>query len=459
MCSPWPDAVFTGLNWWPRVIDGTVADLLSRWLPSQRWFAGQHAESVRIESQRVLDTVVPIHHLIITTGPDRYQLFLAQLADLEGTESLPRHAVIGVCATGRMVVDALYLPACTTALLKLVATSSDGELRGLALADPLPGLGQAGVPISGEQSNTSLVYGQQSILKVLRRIQPGLNPDFEVSQALTVAGCQQVPQLYGALSGSVGDIQGTTLAVLTEYLPDAQDGFQAAVTVTQRIYAGDMTTEFADQAQFLGVAVAKVHTELATSFGPDDTDRHICEQMAAEARAIAAKNPAVADLLPAIERTFRQAAAAGGGPSQRIHGDLHLGQCLLTASGWKIIDFEGEPSASLEQRRQHQPVLRDIAGMLRSFDYAAGFPRVAAGGFDNAPSARAARWTALMRTRFCAGYASVTGFDPQTNDPALRAFELAKAIYEVDYEASYRPDWVGIPLHAAQMLLRQGETP
>jgi maltokinase len=128
--------------------------------------------------------------------------------------------------------------------------------------------------------------------------------------------------------------------------------------------------------------------------------------------------------------------------AQRIHGDLHLGQCLRSPSGdWSLIDFEGEPSKPLAERRMPQPAVRDVAGMLRSFDYAA-----------HSAAPPAPQWAAACRAAYCSGYAEVTGRDPRTDPVLLRAYETDKAVYEVLYEARHRPDWLPVPMAAIRRL-------
>lgn len=299
-----------------------------------------------------------------------------------------------------------------------------------------------GVPsrvFGGEQSNSSIMYAHVAMAKLFRRLELGRNLDIETHEVLTRAHNTDVARLYGWLEGSWQGADGTVdygadLAMFVEQLPDARDGWEYALA---ELRAG---SSFAVQARRLGAALAAVHAGLREHFPTDvsDGDR-LAEEMSRRLAAAIAVAPALAEHGTGLRATF--AALAGRRLEvQRVHGDFHLGQTLITPQGWKIIDFEGEPAKSLAERSRPDSIWRDIAGALRSFDYAAAHRR---DGF-------AADWAADCREAFLAGYGADLA-DPATA-ALVRAYEADKAVYEVVYESRNRPDWVDIPLSAIAAL-------
>jgi maltokinase len=226
------------------------------------------------------------------------------------------------------------------------------------------------------------------------------------------------------------------------------------------LHAEEAGGDFAGEAERLGEAVAEVHADLAVAFGVREAD---ADDLQVRAQAMRERLeqalpivPALADVAEALRGIFDHVATlAGSVTMQRIHGDLHLGQALRTVHRWVLIDFEGEPMAAMSDRREFDSPLRDVAGMMRSFEYA-GHHRVIEIGHDSQLSYRADEWSTRNRDAFCIGYASGAGADPRSHGVLLRAFEADKAVYEAVYEARNRPAWLPIPLASLTRLATDG---
>jgi maltokinase len=244
--------------------------------------------------------------------------------------------------------------------------------------------------------------------------------------------------------------------MLQEFMTTATDGWELAKTSVRDLMAeADLHAEeaggdFAGEAERLGAAVAEVHADLAAAFGTGVASaQEVGERATAMHARLDQASAIVPELVPiagGLHDLFESFGALGGElPVQRIHGDLHLGQALRTVHRWVVIDFEGEPMADLSERQRPDSTLRDIAGMLRSFEYA-GHHRLIETGYIPQLAYRADEWAERNRGAFCEGYAAAAGHDPREQDAALRAFEADKAVYEAVYEARHRPSWLPIPL-------------
>jgi maltokinase len=441
---------------------------LTVWLPAQRWFAGKGRAIQRLAI--VADTELlagdpTLRHLVLAVSQedtvDTYQVLVGLRRVLPDRL---RHALIGRVKLPSGASGAIYDAAHDSDLTKVVLRAiADGHGAG-----PVRFRRSAGAHVetdlrslvlTGEQSNTSLVYGEQSILKLFRRLTPGVNPDLEVSSALARLGSPHVAQPLGWIEMDL-DATVTTLAILSKYLRTASDGWSLAETSVRDLYAGDARRadqaggDFAGEAHRLGAATAEVHRDLADAFGVDELTPDAVTEMALQmCRRLDTAVAAVPELrrhTDAVRAVFDDLAKLDGPmPVQRIHGDFHLGQVVRTESGWIVLDFEGEPARPLDQRRAFSSTLRDVAGMLRSFDYAAraqliGHP------YRDTLNSRARDWTRRNRAAFCEGYSEASGADPRAKETTLRAFELDKAVYEVVYEARHRPSWLPIPLESLE---------
>jgi maltokinase len=478
-----------------------LGDLLGSWLPRQRWFPGRGALAGGIEiisDVTLLDGDPQLRHLIVEAssagGPASFQVLLGCRRRLPA--AVAAHAVIGQLP-GMFCYDALHDPELAAVLLRGIAEQrSAGPLRFVReFAAPradtaqlradtaaLPELGDSRL-LTAEQSNTSLVFGETAILKVLRRLFPGANPDLEVADALSRLGSPRVAAPFGWIETRIDD-EPVLLAVLSEFLAHASDGWTLATQSLGRLYArqaaygqeyltGPLAAgplaeahaparngngeaqhagalPFVAQARELGEATAQMHVDMATAFGHRDMTR---AELAALSGVLTAKLEDAVAVVPELgDHADRIAAAydevasiAAPVTLQRIHGDYHLGQVLHSSHGWVALDFEGEPAAPLAERRALAPALRDVAGMLRSFDYAARHPLVGHPDAD-ALAATAGAWVAECQREFCAGYSAGGGADPNDQATLLRALTLEKAVYEVIYEYRHRPGWLSIPL-------------
>jgi maltokinase len=448
-----------------------LTSLLAEWLPGQRWFAGKGrpGASARIRSDVPVSDL--LHHLVVEVdysdgGPaDLYQVPLVLRGDApHGHESF----LLGEAAGG-LVYDGLHDPDGSAAVLDFL---SAGRRRGTLAAHAMTELARLPAhAVGAEQSNTSVVYGDRYILKVFRRLWPGENPDLEVTRALAAAGSPHVARplawLNGALptlaDGATGDDGAvTTFGFLQEFLRSGTEGWKLAITSVRDLYAeGDLHADevggdFSAESERLGAATADVHRLLARCFPTETVDREALRATAghlhARLDAALAGVPELAPYAPGARAAFDALATeATAPPYQRVHGDLHLGQVLRTERGWVLFDFEGEPARPVPERRRLDSPLRDVAGMLRSFDYAAQ-SMLLERGEETGLASRAREWADRNRTAFLAGYAATSTLDLDAYEVALRAYELDKAVYEVLYEARHRPGWVLIPLGAVRRL-------
>ncbi len=289
----------------------------------------------------------------------------------------------------------------------------------------------------GQQSNTSIMFGDVAMLKLFRRLELGRNLDIEAHQVLNDAGLGGVARLYGWIEGTWrtggGARHTADFAMVVEKLREATDGWDLAL---ERLSAGE---DFAADAGALGRALRETHQALRTHFVTDTiAGEELADVMNDRLRAAISAAPQLEDYAAGLRACFDELRGRDL-DTQRVHGDFHLGQTLHTPDGWKIIDFEGEPAKTMAERVAPDSIWRDVAGLLRSFDYAAAsVPDSTSAGAD---------WAKNSQDAVLAGYAGGASLDPDA-DRLLRAYVADKAVYEVVYEVRNRPDWVHIPLAA-----------
>lgn len=464
-----------------------LISLLQDWLPAQRWFVGRGPGPVRLQllgSYSLADpgrdpgvrfiTVAILAHL---TGGEQtvrgvYQVPLVIRA-VDGAIEADGYIGTYLSETGRAaVVDGPHDPAYVRAVLDLIRREQtaagpggrdDAVVYGLSMPGADAGRVHASRVLQGEQSNTSIVVETRDrfgaaeaaplIVKVFRALHDGPNPDVTLQSALAAAGSRRVPPAVGQVGGqwpdprAVGGRAGGHLLFVQEFFAGVEDAWRVAVRAAE---AGE---DFTEAARTLGEATAETHEVLRAVMPTARADDRLVQRAGREMRlrlerAIALV-PQLAGLRDEVLEVYAAASRTGWPPLQRIHGDYHLGQVLAVPErGWVLLDFEGEPLRPLAERNAPDLAVRDLAGMLRSFDYVAGALAQTAGG-------RLARsWADAAREAFLLGYAQrAQDADRQLPEPLLRAYELDKAVYETIYEASHRPQWLPIPLAAIRRLL------
>ncbi len=446
---------------------------LAAWLQGQRWYATKSLPIAAIEVQDAVTLAADPALVLALVGArladgrdERYQLLLSFAeGDAASRDDVP---VVQRTATAT-VFDAVADPNRARALLTAIdaETALDGDRGRFSFTrgeytgplDP----GGAARPIGVEQSNSSIVFSD-TVLKLFRRLEPGVNPELEVLRFLTRREYPNIAPLRGWCEHrGVGQTASrATLVVAQRFFAAAQGGWEMAL---ERIGSDPegLLTELAD----LGRATAELHNALASD--PDDPDfapvQPDGDALAATITAIDADVQRVFARLPEDERLAAIAGrgeelrgllatvsrAATGGRAIRTHGDYHLGQTLHTPEGWVIIDFEGEPARPLAERRAKRSPLRDVASMLRSFAYVTAVTEMTGAAAPTGFEVRA-------RDAYLNAYLGVVhpillpDGDAAVN-ALLSLFELEKVVYELRYELDNRPDWLPIPAAGIRRLL------
>jgi trehalose synthase-fused probable maltokinase len=460
-----------------RAVDGGLSlldeEALRQWVVAQRWFASKAREVVALNVAEVVTLreeppmlVLALVEAIFHTGThETYQLPLG----LRPAKERWREQVIAE-ANGWTLYDALADSAHSLQLLHLVRSSADvpaeeGTLRFRWARGADAGLGGTVEvrPMGLEQSNSSVVFGDTLVLKAFRRVEPGVNPDLELTRFLTERGFGHIPPLAGWYEYE-GRLMDATLGILQEFESSGRDGWELALDEL-----GTRPEAFLQRVHALGEVTGAMHTVLASeasdpAFAPEEPSVESLALLTAtideEIERIFVDLPEDDERVAPIvgrgqdvrERLQLRSHIGAVGRLIRTHGDYHLGQTLFTDRGWIVLDFEGEPARPLPERRQKRSPLRDVAGMLRSFAYAASASEILRG----APAPEG--WEDRAREAFLDGYMgsverSLLPPGQEATENLLSVFELEKAVYELRYELNNRPDWVGIPVAGIARLL------
>lgn len=438
----------------PEGLDGLLAPYLVR----QRWYAGSREavpEARVVESGRLAqlaDGKGQLWWAIVSAAGNEYQVVIGD----RPASCVPDHVRGPEDATLGAIGDDVYFDAIY-----------DNELA-LALFEAVTaghGTAQRARPLGAEQSNTSVVYDDRVILKLFRRLPEGANLDVEVTTALAAAGFAQIAQPVARWQHA-----GRDLAFCQQYLAGGTDGWALALTSLRDYYGaqegGEPTHpglsggDFAAEVCRLGQVTAEMHLAMADAFGVSQAA--LAEDWPALMRSIESRlSQVVPDRVgqagPLLDRLR---AVRSPGPAVTVHGDYHLGQVMRTDTGWYVLDFEGEPNRGMEERRRQTSPLKDVAGMLRSLQYASRFALGDRAEKDTEAFEHLARaWEDRNRAALMRGYYDTKGIeellpsDVVEREAVRVAFELDKALYEVGYEEAYRPAWVGIPRSALERML------
>jgi predicted trehalose synthase len=460
-----------------------VPEYLESWLVGQRWFGGKR-RAPNLEVIGGFELVDPSGAAAIRVYfvldhaeyPLLYQVPLTERKDpLPGAENSLVAKTEAVDGT-RYVYDGPHDPAFAEALMRLIlddgvanatsgpASANSGGIE-VAHGRHTPGAETVSIRSSrvqgGEQSNTSIVYetadrdGQPSrplICKLFRALHDGENPDVVLTEVLGSSGSRVAPTPIGHVSaqwrdsGTPSGVARGHLAFAQEFLPGVEDAWRVA---SRAVLRGE---DFTEEAHALGVTTAEMHGTLAAALPSRSTTpadiAAIIGSMRTRFEIAANEVPSLAEHRKALDDVYDRAAASPWPALQRIHGDFHLGQVLSAPNrGWVVLDFEGEPLRPMKERSLPDIPLRDVAGMLRSFDYAVGSVAL------EHPGEAADAWSLACRRAFLDGYIERSGRDLREHGAVLDAFEIDKALYETVYEARNRPGWLAIPMGAIARLL------
>jgi trehalose synthase-fused probable maltokinase len=431
---------------------------LCEWISAQRWYASKSrsiSSASVVESIPLRDDPLLVLALVQTrfaTGTHELYQLLSSETEPDAMRSDPTAAaelLARIVAGEEIDTDEGHFSFQTVAEFRDVDEGSSVRVLG------------------GEQSNSSVVYDERIVLKVIRKLEPGINPELEILRFLTARDFEHIAALEGWYAYD-GQALAATLGVAQTFIADAVDGWELALDEIARD-----PERFLQRLGDLGRVTAELHNALASdsgdpAFSPEEPSNEAISLLTAsvdeDIERIFVRLPDKEALAPIIgrgqdvrERLAARAQVGSSGRVIRTHGDYHLGQTLSTPRGWVIIDFEGEPARPLSERRQKRSPLRDVAGMLRSFAYAASAVELQRG--QRAPDDFELR----AREQFLSNYfehidASLMPAGEAQVANLLSIFELEKAIYELQYELNSRPDWVAIPVAGIRRLLEEETT-
>jgi len=482
--------------------------LLPDYIPRCRWFAGKAREPRRFSIRDVIPVSAAPHaaRLMLVDveyadkSSDTCLLPLQFIAGQPAEALAAQHpqAVVSQFAGG-ILCDAIHDPTFQSTLFTLIASGGTqaGE-KGSLVAQRGPALREISDSppsraLAVEQSNSSIVYGDAIFLKLYRRLETGMNPDTEILRFLSRRGFAHTPDFGGSIEYHGADGQACVIALATGLVPNHGDAWSFTLRELARWFAAHLAGDVLEAAAIeeeslsraaqLGTRTGELHLALAADttdpeFSPQPLTtadgQELAESTLASARQIRDLIASKLETLPDLARNLAQRfldgeatlqsraaslATPGGAAKIRTHGDYHLGQVLETGGDFVIIDFEGEPLRALATRRKRRSPFRDVAGMLRSFEYAAHAALDAQPFHQAALSAPAAHWSAKTQRAFLDRWLATTSgavfraANPKQEDSLLEAFLLEKALYEVIYEINNRPAWLPIPLRGVVRLL------
>ena len=496
-------------------IDPVVQKLeheLPNYLAGRRWYRAKAQTIAALSIQDVIPVdgflVLLVEIQYVGGGKDLYLLPITSVTSPNAEEALDEPIVVVESLEGERisVYDAVQSPFFRTVLFRALSEGGNFEGRAGSLtaqpsSRPISVEGTLSSSVSkAEQSNTSIIYGRDFILKLFRKIEVGVNPDIEIGAFLTDQGFKNTPAVVGALEYVAHTGETYSAGILQEFVPNQGDAWKYTLDQISSFYAralpstldnSELLGDYAASAALLGTRTAEMHAALSASgtnpdFVPEPftpaNAQTLSDEIADQAktsldllRVKAAALPyteqqlalRVLDLEPRIIQHFSLLPAISTEAKLvRHHGDYHLGQVLYTGSDFMIIDFEGEPARPLSQRRAKALALRDVAGMLRSFQYAAYaglyglVPKLPTDPESAEKIAEcSAFWNSTVSKLYLDAYfqsADGKPFIPDTPEQRrvfLDAFLLQKALYEVQYELNNRPAWVGIPLRGILSLI------